>query len=227
MERKIFISVLGLSCLALAIGILGPTELTKSPVETEKHLPWNISLVDGTTQVFGLKLGQSTMEDGLQGLKASAEVSMFVSEDDDHVVEAFFNDVNMMGLGAKIVLTADVSEDEMRAMYKRGLRIATMGSGTRKVTLSAEDLLRVRQAPIASITYLPKIHLEEDLVQKRFGQPSQRIKEKQGDAVHWLYPELGLDVTLSEKEKDVLQYLPPANFSTLLLPLKRDGEVQD
>jgi hypothetical protein len=225
MERKIFIGVLAASCVALAVGIFGPAELSDAPRDVEQKLPWDIQQVDGTTQVFGLKLGESTMEDGLQNFKASAEVSLFVSEDDHHVVEAFFNDVNIMGLGAKVVLAADLEQDEMRAMYKRGLRIAKLGSGTRKVTLSEDDLLLVRQATIANITYLPKIHLEDDLVQKRFGEPSQRIKEKEGDAVHWLYPSLGLDVTLSEEEKDVLQYLPPAEFSKLLIPLQRDGDT--
>jgi len=60
---------------------------------------------------------------------------------------------------------------------------------------------------------------------KRFGQPSQRIREKKSGAVHWLYPQNGLDITLGGGEKPLLQYVPPRDFDRLLNPLKASGEA--
>jgi len=223
MERKMILGVVGASLLALAIGILGPAQFSEPKKDIDNHLPWKVKQSQGTSEVFGLHLGLSTMQQGLERFLASAEVSLFVSEDDDYMVEAFFDNVNIAGLGAKIVLTADLTTTQMQGMLKRGLRISTLGSGTRKVTLHPEDLLIVRASPIANITYLPRIQLKPEFIQKRFGEPSQKIKEQKSDATHWLYPELGVDVTLSESEKDLIQYVPPSRFSALLKPLQDEA----
>jgi hypothetical protein len=39
---------------------------------------------------------------------------------------------------------------------------------------------------------------------------------------HFLYPEQGLDLQLNTKGKEVLQYVPPRDFSALRTPLIRD-----
>lgn len=226
MAGRTLIAVIAVTALALVLGIFWPAMVSMPPAPDAQKLPWNIKQVGETTEVFGLRLGESTMEEGLDSLQADAEVSLFVSEEDQYAVEAYFNDVQLMGLGAKVVLTADLDEQSLREMYSRGERISTLGSGTRKVSLTEQDLLQVRRAPIASITYLPKIQLQPEQIEKRFGTPAQRIKEMESGAVHWLYPAFGLDVTLSENEKDVLQYLPPNQFDNKLLqPLLGRGAL--
>lgn len=220
MERRIILGIVSLSLLALAIGIFAPAQFSEPKKDIDNHLPWKVNQSQNTTEVFGLHLGLSTMLQGLERFLASAEVSLFVSKDDDYMVEAFFDNVNIAGLGAKIVLTADLTTEQMKEMLKRGLRISTLGSGTKKVVLHPDDLLVVRASPIATITYLPKIQLKPEFIQKRFGEPSQKIKEQKSDATHWLYPALGVDVTLSESEKDLIQYIQPSRFSALLMPLE-------
>jgi len=189
----------------------------------EGFYPWNVRQVDGTTEVFGLRLGQSTMEQGLNNFESSAEVSLFVPEHGDYVVEAFFDDVQLQGLGAVVVLVADLDQAAMQQMFARGERISTLGSGSRKVSLTEADLQLVRSARIASITYLPKIDLSAEQVLNRFGEPAQRIQENDSDAVHWLYPAKGLDVVISDDEKEVLQYLPPSRFAEFSLKLMQHG----
>ena len=140
-------------------------------------------------------------------------------------MEAYFDQVDLAGLTAKMVLSFDLPQDDLKDMYQRGLRISALGSGSHKVTLHPDDRERVRRAPISSITYLPRTHLDEALIVKRFGEPAQRILEPENNVVHFLYPRLGLDVAVSETEKEVLQYLPPEMFPRLMTPLLEQSET--
>jgi len=60
---------------------------------------------------------------------------------------------------------------------------------------------------------------------KRFGKPAQIIKENKSGAMHWLYPQNGLDITLIAGEKPLLQYVAPREFTKLVAPLLANGEV--
>jgi hypothetical protein len=72
---------------------------------------------------------------------------------------------------------------------------------------------------------MPSVRLEDAIFAKRFGQPELRIKEKKSGAVHWLYPQHGLDITLGGGEKPLLQYVAPKDFDKLTRPLLADGEI--
>jgi len=42
--------------------------------------------------------------------------------------------------------------------------------------------------------------------------------------VHWLYPAIGLDLTVNDKGKEVLLYVKPADFSRVTAPLQDKTE---
>ena len=223
MERYTFLSVLAITVIALAVAMFLPGKQGEKP----RNLPWQIEqTASGSTRVFGIELGKSTLGEVEGLLKESAEVSLFARDDAQRVVEAYFDNVDFSGLRARMVLVMALEQEEVEAMFDRGARIATMGGGTRKVTLSDEDLRQVQNTPVAVITYIPRINLDAAMIEKRFGSPAQRIKESDGEIEHWLYPEKGLDIALDHKGKEVLQYVPPARFDSLLSPLRNNGEAQ-
>lgn len=221
MKRYPFLTVLGFSLLAVAIGIFVRTYYMSSKDNTQPaKLPWKIEqTANGSIKVFDITLGITTIEEAVNHLETGAEISMYVPREGVYRLEAYFNNVELSGLGARVVATADLTAAERKAMYERGVRINQQESGVRKVDLASADKARVYQAAIASLTYIPFIHLKDELVLKRFGEPTQRIKQKDSDVVHWLYPELGLGIALSPSEKEVLQYISPARFSELSGPL--------
>lgn len=217
MGRHIFLSVLGFSILAVLLGIW-----LSSTMEPRPHsgYPWQIEQqVDGATRVFSLVLGQSTLADAEQQFKESAEITMFVPKDAEPVIEAYFNELTIGGLKSKMVVALVLKPDQLQTMYDSGVRISTMGSGTRKVSLNSEQLQQVRQSVISSLTYMPSINLSAELIQHRFGEPDQKLKDPEGDAVHWLYPDKGVDIALSERAKEVIQYVHPSNFDRIRAPL--------
>jgi len=217
----VFLSVLIISVIAIVIGVfLSPSEEHRVSL----GYPWEINIMpDGTTSVFQVNLGKTSLGEAEELFKEVAELTLFKPRDDQSqpVIEAFFNKVQFGGLKAKMVFGFSLGQEQVMAMYERGVRISTLGSGTRRVTLSSEDSRNMRSAVIKSITYIPSINLQPNLVEQRFGKPESAIIERDTGTVHWLYPEKGVDVALNENAKEVLQYVLPQDFSLLSDPLKQ------
>ncbi len=223
MDLKNLALVSAFSIVIIIIGMLIP----KGDMETTQIMPWQIETTpSGTTRVFGLALGESTLVDAEQRFKAEAEVSLFAKPDGEFATEVFFEKVELGGLSAKVVIVTGLSQQELEEIYNRGIRISTLGSGTNKVTLGLGDLELIRHATIDSITYLPHIKLDEEVIRMRFGEPAEVIAEIDHGATHWLYPEMGLDLIMSPKGKAVMQYISPQRFDELVEPLRELQQQQ-
>ncbi|MFZ5524678.1 MAG: hypothetical protein ACOY9D_11450 [Pseudomonadota bacterium] len=223
MDKKIILGVVALAIVSIFLLLLAPD----NAVHTTDTLPWNITHpTPDTSRVFGITLGKSTLDQTAEIFKheTEIEISLFKPTDGGLGVEAFLEEVNFNGLKAKIVMNIAVPAEELQGMYQRGLRINSTTSGKR-ITLTYDDLARVRNLPIAGLTYLPNVRLEEAVITKRFGEPAQRVRENKTDATHWLYPQHGLDIVLGGKEKPLLQYVSPKDFELLSAPLLANGEI--
>lgn len=222
MFRNTFLVVLLFTIAAVVVGIY----VLPGQQPQDMNFPWQIELTpDGSSRVFGLTLGQSSLAEAEYAFGEPAEVSLFSRESGEKVIEAYFNSVDISGLRARIVVVMAVSAEELAAMYARGVRVANMGGGQRKVTLADEDLARLKQMAVASLTYIPRINLDAELVAKRFGEPAERLSEAEGGIEHWLYPQQGLDIALDPEGKEVLQYVPPAQFDAVRQPLLQQPVV--
>ncbi|MFA5370803.1 MAG: hypothetical protein WC053_03025 [Sideroxydans sp.] len=207
----------------LSVGILLAAFLMPGDRPNQADLPWHIEHPTAdSVSVFGLTLGVSTPAEAEQRFKELAIPSLFKSPEGVLAAEVFFEQVNLAGLRSRVVLTVDIPENELQGMFERGLRIAGTGSG-KKITLTADDVARLMNTPISSLTYLPGVRIDEALFAKRFGKPAQIIKENKSGTVHWLYPQNGLDITLSSTEKPLLQYVVPTEFAKLVNPLLASG----
>ena len=224
MANSVFLKVLAGSLLAIVLGVyLSSLKVPDSNAGKGSNsvFPWQIDVLPSrSTRVFGITLEETSLGEAEQSFKEAAEITLFVAKDAKPVIEAYFSQVKIAGLKSKMVMSLNVPLSQVEAMLSRGARISTLESGVRQVTLSTDDAQQVRRLPISSITYLPSIHLDADLVEKRFGLPSEKIADPESDAVHWLYPDKGLDIAISPENKEVIQYIVPAKFDTLTWPLK-------
>jgi hypothetical protein len=220
MERKIYWGT-----ALIAVLILCPAFFQGDKPTEKSDLPWHIGHPTAdTSQIFGITLGLSDTNEAEQHFQEAAKPILFKSPSDKLVVEVFFEEVKLAGLKARIVLSIAVPDAELPGMFERGLRMNATGSG-KEITLTPDDIARVFTMPISSLTYMPAIRLEDEIFAKRFGQPQLRIKEKKSGAIHWLYPQHGLDITLGGGEKPLLQYVSPRDFDRLTQPLLANGEI--
>ena len=219
MDIKIISGVVAFAIITLVVGLMIPSN-NQPPEQT---FPWQIEVMpNGATRVFGLTLSESTLRQAEEMFGTAAELSLFepAPGKGQRVVEGYFDKVNLGGLSAQVVVVMAFSPEQLQSMFERGARISTLGDGSRKVTLSAQDVAQVRDTPIFTFTYLPRVRLDNALLEKRFGKPDQVITEKDTNTHHWLYPQLGLDIALDTQNNAVLQYVAPAQFAQLVKPLK-------
>ena len=222
MERKIY---WGVAALIVAIFIV---DLFSPRSEKEQNLlPWHIEHpTANSTRVFGVTLNESNINEAEQVFKTDAKVSMFRSTQGKLTAEAYFDEVTLNGLKAKIVVTLAVPGAELQAMFDRSVRAKGVGSG-KQITLTTEDVTQVRRLPISSLTYMPSVRLEEADFTHRFGTPSLRIRETKSGVMHWLYTQHGLDITFDGAAKPVLQYVALADLPALTAPLMAAGKIVD
>lgn len=216
MERHMFLGVLAFSIVAVIAGVL----FVPGRPPGEVHLPWQVEITpEGHSRVFGVEIGRTTLAEAEETFREPAEVSLFENKDGKRVVEVYFNNVDISGLRARMVLVMDLNSEQLAGMYQRGERLANMGGGRHKVSLSSADLHALKQMTFNSLSYIPRHNLDDAVVKSRFGEPAERIAESKGKVVHWLYPEKGLDIALNPEAKEVLQYVQPSSFEEVRRPL--------
>jgi len=217
--KQTFLSVLGVVVIALLLGWLLSVNIDASRLD--RGFPWQIEILpDGSSEVMQINLGKTTLGEAAKKFNQSPEFTMFAKDGELPVIEAYFNTLRISSLNAKMVLGFDLSEAELNGIYNRGVRISTMGSGTRKVTMYDDDIAYLRKVAISSVTYIPSTNLDAEIILKRFGEPAQRIQENAA-VEHWLYPQKGLDLVLNRDAKEVLQYVSPTQFHTISEPLQK------
>lgn len=216
------LSILG----AALLGFVGMLLLMPDPIEDgARRLPWLTALdATGRTQVFGFTLGLTPLAEIRRVFREDGELNLFRAPAGSKAftAEAYFEQIHLERLRADFVITLELDQSTLETMYDRGLRISQTSSGSKKVKLDPTDLERLAEAPIRAISYLPKARLDEALLEQRFGVPPQRVTETESGIVHWLYPERGLDIGRDPKGQVVIQYVNPADFDTVLEPLRAE-----
>ncbi|AKH19242.1 hypothetical protein [Sedimenticola thiotaurini] len=224
MERKIFLGILIATLIALAAAILLPGG---RKVDEHPKLPWNTQVdAQGNLSVFNIVLGKSDLAQARESFQDKGKANLFLTPDDRYVIEVYFQSIYLSGLKADVVLTMDLPEARAKAMFERGERISKLGTGARKVDLSSSDMEQLAREKVAFITYIPAADLDEELISSRFGEPDRKIQEAESSTTHWLYPEKGLDIAVNPDEKEVFQYVNPADFGQILKPLVKSSENQ-
>ena len=212
--------------IALIVPFLLPATGKQEGVDPNSNLPWQIA-VDGQggSTVFGLQPGVSTLAEVRQRLGSEIEVAIIAEPNEVGALEAYYAQVPLGFVLAKVIVTVDVSKEAISAMRERALKAKHMESMTRKITLHPDDLARAEQMPVKAISVIPTVNLDEATVIQRFGQPGERlvVSEKR---THLLYPSQGLDVVVDGDGKELLQYVAPRNFASLREPLLAQGSAK-
>lgn len=187
-------------------------------------LPWQVEVLpDGTSRVFGIDLGRSTLKEVSQAFEAIPEIALFQEADDSLRLEAYFGRLRLGVLEARVVAHVVFDEQTLNQMAARAPSSDPMPSGARKLGLTEDDIAAVYTRPVDALTYIPTAQYDATIVEQRFGQPAaiRPINETQS---YWLYPGIGLALLLGEEEREVLEYVPPRDFDALEARLPEAAE---
>lgn len=183
-------------------------------------LPWQIDILDdGSTRVFDLRIGHDTLADALDRLGDDMELAVVAATDEPGSLEMYYGHYRAGLLSGKLVLRTDATPAAIKRWRANAINTDYMASGkAKKFMLSDEDRQHALKETISSLTFVPAVNLDEDIIIARFGKPDQRIVKP--GAIHFLYATKGLDIALHENSKEVLQYVEPDAFEQLSSPLQ-------
>ena len=186
--------------------------------ETLSGLPWQIEMLpDGSTQVFGLNIGVSTLSDALDVLGSDMELAIIAASDEAGSLEMYYGHYRAGLLSGKLVLQTRADDKKIKRWRDNAVASEYMASGqAKKYILLPADLTRVLEETIIGLTFIPVANLDEEIILARFGEPVQRIES--AGVTHYLYPAKGLDIARHDDAKEVLQYVSPAAFQQLISP---------
>jgi hypothetical protein len=221
MEKKIIFWVISLSLVAVALAILLPGGRQPDP---NPKLPWDVHLSpEQKVEVFSLTLGRNTLSDARQAFQNQGEINLFTSKSGKPALEAYFERVFLSGLRADFILVLDASDELLTELYDRGSRISLSSKATHKVELSSEDQTLVSGLTIRLINYVPYANLDEELINSRFGQPSEKIMETETGITHWVYADKGISISVNPDGKELIQYMPLSEISEFTARIKENN----
>jgi hypothetical protein len=215
---RLFSLLIFLTIIVIAILSLKPN--SERPTANMQSLPWQIEVLpEGRSKVFGVTLGGSSLGDAREQLGDDMELAIIVtSGQDSGGLEMYYGQYKAGVFSGKLVLAADLEPALLVQLKERAIRSRYMESGARKLILDPEDLPIALQAPLATMTFIPAINIDESSAIKRFGPAAETIRSK-NQVTHLLYPDKGLDLIINENGREVLQYVAPRDFERLRAPL--------
>lgn len=216
---KTALSIIALIVLALALPLLFSSPEPPPQEQQLTDLPWQVTVDEkGDSKVFGLIPGISTLADVRQHFGDEMEVAIVATPDEAGNLEGYYSQVKVGFILGRLIVTLDIAPETIIEIRERALKARHMESTTRKITLHPDDLATAEKTPIRAITLIPNANLDEEVIIQRFGQPAERIVASE-TLTHLLYPDIGLDVVLDTKGKEVLQYVAPRHFDQVRTPL--------
>lgn len=217
MKKIIIISVLVL--IVLFFMFSKKTGNNKPIVET---YPWQISILpDGRSRIFGIVLGETTLNEVDHILNSPPKIALFEGKDKIGSLEAYYKNVSLGGMIGSFIFTLEASEQQLDNLKKQSAKKKRAENNGKRYELDkpASDSTKVLR--VKNLIYIPTVQLDEETIIQRFGKPAHKIKLKTEEiGWHYLYPEKGLDLIYKEEGKEVLQYVLPENFNALLEPLQ-------
>ncbi len=186
------------------------------PPVREHMMPWQVEVdAQGVSTVFGIRLRETTLAEAVKKFGREGELALFSRNVASDRLEAYFHNVELGPVIAKVVVNLSADKEEFTGMRARSVKQDSTPSGVYRYTLSQEDTGLALQRTIDAITYIPSyLRLDEEMVRSKFGDPQEvlRVDDKQ---VRWFYPQRGLAVLIDTKGKEIFQYVPVEEFGTL------------
>ncbi len=212
---RLFSLVIFLAMIVIAFMSLKPG--SEHATENVKGLPWQIEILpDGNSDVFGVTLGQSTLADAREQFGDDMTLAIIVaSGQDSGGLEMFYSRYKAGVFSGKLVLAADMAPEVLAQLRERAIKSEYMKSGARKFTLDPEDWPVAFQTPLASMTFVPTVNIDEASAIKRFGPAAETLRTSE-QVTHLRYPDKGLNLIINADGKDILQYVAPRDFDRLI-----------
>ena len=183
------------------------------------NTPWAVSVdTSGGSRVFGVSLGHDKLTEAQAALGPNYEVAVIKSNETRAGLEMYYARFHAGPITGKLVVVAKASADELVDLMRRAVKTTTLQNGSRQYLFDAKVENEIGNFSIQSLSFVPTINIDRDMLITRFGEPNEIIEVSEQQQ-YFLYPQQGLAILLDQDGKELMQYVAPQDFETLIRPL--------
>lgn len=190
-----------------------------------EKLPWHVSTTeDGSTQVLGVAIGNTTFKELMFKLQLLAEPALFEGPDGKLTLEAYFGKKKFGALEARLVAEMDANESLLKMMLKERTEKDSTPSNHWKYGLTVKNTKLANDIRVWRLVYLPVTDYEPKQM-NFFGQPEETIKVGE-TAEYRLYPSRGMVLLYDTAGKEIFYYAAKKDFARLKASLPKETIIQ-
>ncbi len=181
-----------------------------------RDAPWESRVAaDGAVLALGLRLPGATLADAVALWADGLQMGVMVSRQGAPALEAYVESVRPGGVGGRLVLSAAATQAQLERWVAQSVKQEQVSGDTRRYRLAPADREEALLAAINALGFIPHAELDEQVLRQRFGEPQEILTESE-TLQHWLYPGRGLAIALDTRGRELLQFVPPAQFKVRL-----------
>lgn len=187
----------------------------KSDPQAVDNLPWQVTKTEkGTTQVFHVELGKTTLRQAIELWHSFPELAVMQSRTNEYSLEAYFGKQRLGVFEAKLVAELVADAATLEKFSTEHIKREPQASGAWRLTVSEPNVKLTNDFIIKYLIYIPVVNYEPDMLRARFGESAEVVKLT--DTVDaWFYPEKSLAMLIDAKGGDMFYYSSPQDFAQL------------
>lgn len=201
------LAVMGILLLLSACG--------KSDPQVVDNLPWDITSTEqGTTRVFHLELGKTTLRQAIEQWHSFPELAVMQSRTNELSLEAYFGKQRLGLFEAKLVAELVADPAILEKFSQEQIKREPQASGAWRLSVSEANVKLANDFLIKYLIYIPVVNYEPELIRARFGEGAE-IVNLTATVDAWFYADRNLAMLIDAKSGDMFYYSSPQDFPQL------------
>ncbi|MFZ1344821.1 hypothetical protein [Thiothrix eikelboomii] len=201
------LAVMGILLLLSACG--------KSDPQVVDNLPWDITSTEqGTTRVFHLELGKTTLRQAIEQWHSFPELAVMQSRTNELSLEAYFGKQRLGLFEAKLVAELVADPAILEKFSQEQIKREPQASGAWRLSVSEANVKLANDFLIKYLIYIPVVNYEPELIRARFGEGAE-IVNLTATVDAWFYADRNLAMLIDAKGGDMFYYSSPQDFPQL------------
>ncbi len=227
MVKKPMKKLLSFIALALFIVAFGYYALPIFTPRIEQRAPdiifWQTEINPAGFKALGMQFGKEDAAAAILRFGNRNEFAVFESAKGERQLELYFRETEVGPFTGRVIVTLVTTHDELMKLPLGKVKL--LPDQTKRYPVLEETVPTLHAHKIQSMAFIPTaITLDEDIILKKFGQPTEILMENTRDGVvkHYLYPDKGMEVSLDTIGRSLIQYIDPKEFDQKITqPLRK------
>lgn len=143
-------------------------------------------------------------------LRREPEIALY-EHNGNFSLEAYFGKHGAAGISGVLIAELEAQDEWILKATANTIKRERTSDGGEKLSLASQSYRTALLMPIISVTYIPSVRLDDNIVRNRFGEP-ESIESTTDGRSHYGYGSRGIIVSLDPAGKTIITYTRLENY---------------